>query len=94
MIRIGVRELRQNASRYLALVTAGHTVEVTEHGELIALLTPVESERTARADLVAAGRVIPAAAPTGAARWGRSVPVLSGDPTNAELLQREREERR
>jgi antitoxin (DNA-binding transcriptional repressor) of toxin-antitoxin stability system len=34
--RIGIRELRQNASRYLALVKAGQTVEVTERGELVA----------------------------------------------------------
>ncbi|MDT7703988.1 MAG: hypothetical protein QOJ30_6313, partial [Pseudonocardiales bacterium] len=34
--RIGVRELRQNASRYLALVKGGETVEVTERGELVA----------------------------------------------------------
>jgi len=37
MQRIGVRELRQNASRYLSLVKSGETVEVTEQGELIAL---------------------------------------------------------
>ncbi len=39
MQRIGVRELRQNASRYLALVKAGETVEVTGRGELVALAT-------------------------------------------------------
>lgn len=30
MERIGIRELRQNASRYLAKVKTGETVEVTE----------------------------------------------------------------
>jgi prevent-host-death family protein len=33
METIGVRELRQNASRYLRLVKAGERVAVTERGE-------------------------------------------------------------
>jgi prevent-host-death family protein len=40
METIGVRELRQNASRYLRLVKAGERVAVTERGELIAYLVP------------------------------------------------------
>jgi prevent-host-death family protein len=61
--RIGVRELRQNASRYLAMVKAGQTVEVTERGELVALLTPPSRSATAREKLIATGRLIPARAP-------------------------------
>lgn len=63
MQRIGVRELRQNASRYLDQVKAGETVEVTERGKLIALLVPPEPARTARDRLVASGRLLPAARP-------------------------------
>lgn len=40
MERIGVRELRQNASRYLDRVAAGETIEVTQRGELVACLVP------------------------------------------------------
>lgn len=40
MERIGVRELRQHATRYLSRVKAGETVEVTERGRLVALLVP------------------------------------------------------
>lgn len=61
MQRIGVRELRQNASRYLDRVKAGETVEVTERGVLIALLVPPEPARTARDRLVAGGKLLPAA---------------------------------
>ncbi len=93
MQRIGVRELRQNASRYLALVKAGETVEVTERGELVALLTPPEGARTARDRLVAAGRLIPALTPTGRVRSPRPVPIAAGEPSNSELLDAEREER-
>ena len=35
MERIGVRELRQHASRYLDRVKAGETVEVTERGDIM-----------------------------------------------------------
>jgi len=93
MTRIGVRELRQNASRYLALVKAGETVEVTERGALVALLVSPQRCRTARDRLVAAGRLIPAANPSGRLRSSRPVPVAIGEPTNQELLDAEREER-
>lgn len=93
MERVGVRELRQNASRYLALVKAGQTVEVTERGELVAVLAPPGSERSQRDRLVAAGRLIPAPSPTGRLRSARPVPVAAGEPSNQELLDAEREER-
>jgi prevent-host-death family protein len=91
--RIGVRELRQHASRYLAMVKAGQTVEVTERGELIAVLTPPPGPQSARDRLVAAGRLVPATSPTGRLRAPRPVPVGAGEPTNAELLDAERGER-
>lgn len=63
MERIGVRELRQHASRYLDRVKAGETVEVTERGILVALLVPPEPAVSARARLIAAGRLIPSSGP-------------------------------
>jgi len=91
--RIGVRELRQHASRYLDLVKAGETVEVTERGELVALLVPVQRGDSTRDRLVAAGKLIPASAPTGRLRSSRPVMLEAGEPTNEELLDAEREER-
>ena len=41
MTRIGIRELRQRASVYLRRVEAGETIEVTDRGRPIALLTPI-----------------------------------------------------
>lgn len=93
MERIGVRELRQNASRYLALVKAGETVEVTERGELVALLTPPGRARNTREHLVATGRLIPATSPSGRLRAPHPVAVAAGEPSNQELLDAEREER-
>ncbi|MGI8677129.1 MAG: type II toxin-antitoxin system Phd/YefM family antitoxin [Jatrophihabitans sp.] len=92
MKRIGVRELRQNASRYLAQVKAGHTVEVTERGTLVALLVPPDRGQSVRARLVAAGRLIPVSSPTGRLRSSRPVQVAVGEPTNQQLLDAEREE--
>ena len=93
MERIGVRELRQNASRYLALVKAGETVEVTERGELVALLAPPGGPRSNRDRLVAAGRLIPASSPTGRLRSPSPVAIKAGEPSNEELLEAERDDR-
>jgi prevent-host-death family protein len=59
MERIGVRELRQHASRYLARVATGETIEVTDRGRAVALLVPTHQDRWQ--NLVASGQVIPAA---------------------------------
>ncbi|MHB8295641.1 MAG: PIN domain-containing protein [Acidimicrobiales bacterium] len=66
MKRIGVRELRQNASQYLALVKAGQTVEVSERGTLVALLVPPQRSQSTRDRLIAAGRLHPSVEPDGA----------------------------
>jgi prevent-host-death family protein len=61
--RIGVRELRQHASRYLAKVKAGATVEITERGRLVATLTPPTPSSGERERLMAAGLLIAARRP-------------------------------
>lgn len=93
MERIGVRELRQHASRYLALVKAGATVEVTERGTLVALLVPPAASRTARDELIAAGRLVAATSPSGRIRSPFPVVTGAGEQTNRELLDAEREDR-
>jgi prevent-host-death family protein len=61
--RVGVRELRQNLSVYLRRVKAGETLEVTEHGQTVARLTPQPPENLSPLQrLIAEGR---ATAPTG-----------------------------
>jgi prevent-host-death family protein len=57
--RIGVRELRQHASRYLARVRQGETLEVTDRGRPVALLVPYSADPWT--DLVARGQVTPPA---------------------------------
>ncbi len=58
MDRIGVRELRQHASRYLERVAHGETLEVTDRGRPVARLVPVSAD--AWADMVSSGKVTPA----------------------------------
>ena len=58
--RIGIRELRQHASRYVAMAKAGRRVAVTDRGELVAYLVPAEEPGSVYERLVAAGRVRPA----------------------------------
>ena len=58
MERIGVRELRQHASRYLARVGRGETLEITDRGRPVARLVPVLTDTWAA--MVADGRVTPA----------------------------------
>lgn len=58
MERIGVRELRQHASRYLARVAGGETLEVTDRGRAVAHLVPIRTD--AWDDRVTSGRVSPA----------------------------------
>ncbi|HET7399068.1 MAG TPA: type II toxin-antitoxin system prevent-host-death family antitoxin [Intrasporangium sp.] len=58
MERIGVRELRQHASRYLERVRRGESLEVTDRGQPVARLVPVRTDLWAA--LVSSGRVRPA----------------------------------
>lgn len=49
MISVGVRELSHHTSRYLARVKAGQSLEITERGRVIAVITPaVAGERPRR----------------------------------------------
>jgi prevent-host-death family protein len=59
MVRIGVRELNQHTSRYLALVKGGETVEVTEHGVPVAMIVGVQAGVSALERLVARGEAQP-----------------------------------
>lgn len=59
--RVGVRELRQNLSVYLDRVKAGETLEVTEHGHVVARLGPNPAPIASALDrLIAQGTARPA----------------------------------
>ena len=61
MTRVGIRELRQRASELLRRVEQGETIEVTDRGRPVALLTPLP-KAGAFERMVATGEIEPATA--------------------------------
>ena len=58
MERIGVRELRQNASEWIRRAQAGERIEITKRGQLVAVIGPPPTGGTV-ARLREAGRLKP-----------------------------------
>jgi prevent-host-death family protein len=54
---IGIRELRQHASRYVAMAKQGRRIPVTDRGELVAYLVPAHEPSTTFERMVAGGQV-------------------------------------
>lgn len=88
MERIGVRELRQHASRHLARVAQGEVVEVTDRGRPVARLVPVQPDNWS--DLVATGRVTVASDQTDLADEAPRDYEVDASGALAELRARER----
>jgi prevent-host-death family protein len=91
--QIGIRELRQHASRYVAMAKAGLRVPVTDRGKLVAYLVPAEEPGSVFERLVAAGKV------TRATRKGISdllpiPPAEPGERSLSETLEEMRAEER
>ena len=91
MEAIGVRELRQHASRYLARVEAGEELAVTNNGRLVARLVPVRDAERSRAALIESGALIPARQPSNLLEVNAIAPA---DPqrTLSDVLNEMREE--
>lgn len=93
MERIGIRELKQNASTWVARAQSGETIEIANHGRLVARLVPVGDADTDREALIAAGRLAPAV------KRGRlfdTADLLEHDDTQpaiSEILQQQRDDR-
>lgn len=93
--RIGIRELRQNASVYIDMVwREGVTVEITNRGHLAARIVPAEEQEDPLAALVAAGAVEPLETEEERGDLLDIVPAplpLGAAPPSADII-REREE--
>jgi prevent-host-death family protein len=72
--KVGVRELRQNLSKYLDRVKAGDDLVVTERGRVVARLVPAGASADAYADL--------------ASRLGSTVPIEPIEKIAAHLSPR------
>ncbi|OHT95586.1 prevent-host-death family protein [Mycobacteroides chelonae] len=92
MQEIGVRELRQNASQYLARVEAGEELGVTNNGRLVARLVPVRAADRSREALIAAGVLVPASRPQNLLDIVPT-PTEPGQPSLSSILEEMRDER-
>ncbi len=90
VVRIGVKELRQNVSKYLDQVKRGETVEVTERGTLIAVITSPSKEVMEFEYMVARGQLI---APKAQFHIPQNRRTADSEVASAEVLSDLREER-
>ncbi len=88
MEQIGIRELRQNASVYLDRVKEGESIEITERGVPIAVISPVGSMSVIDR-MIAEGTITPGRGHL--AEWLRDNPP-SGPPGISAVLQQMRDE--
>ena len=65
MISRGIRDLKNNLSRYVRQIEAGERIAVTAHGRIVAELVPHGRVTGAKRydTLIAAGVIVPAATP-------------------------------
>jgi prevent-host-death family protein len=90
--QVGVRELRDRISGYLARVRAGETIEITDRGRPVAMLVPPPPDRAAMSELIATGRLTMPERPW---RPGRTkVKVPPGTAAPSEVLEELRADER
>ncbi len=82
MERVGIRELRQNATAVLRRVAAGEVVEVTDRGRAVARIVPMH-EASRLAQLLAEGR---ASGATGDLLDIKPMAQIAGKPVLSKIL--------
>lgn len=96
MDSIGVRELRQNASKYLDRVKRGESIQVTDRGVPVAMLSPMPSQKKSRfEELVEQGVIVPGKGDL-AEILGTPRPPMDPDyhgPSSEQILDELREDR-
>jgi prevent-host-death family protein len=90
MTRVGVRELRQRASELLRRVAEGESIEITDRGRPVAMLTPLPEDPLAR--LKASGELTESDRELGDLPEPLPLPAGSESPSSvlARLRQHER----
>ena len=88
----GVRDLKNNLSRYVRRVEAGERIAVTAHGRVVAELGPVSTTARRHYDELVAGGVVRLAAEPGDPTDGwPEIRLVAG--TAAALIDADRDER-
>jgi prevent-host-death family protein len=89
MEQIGIRELRQHASVWVAKVKAGATIQIAERGRPVARLVPISADEREREVLIGEGQLLPAPNPRTVLR----VEDLIQGPALSPILEEQRGER-
>ena len=89
--QVGVRDLREQLSKYLDRARHGETIEVTDRGTPIAVLMPLPEERRKLAELIESGVLRPAKKQWSPHEW-RPLPPAPGVPPPSEILDAQRED--
>jgi prevent-host-death family protein len=87
--KIGIRELRQRASEWVAKAKTGKVIVITDRGQPVARLMPLTRNENVRYQLIDDGQLIPAAAP----RAHLSTDDLISGPPLTPILDELRSER-
>lgn len=90
MARVGIRELRQNATAVLRRVAAGEVIEVTDRGRAVARIVPMH-EASRLEQLVTEGR---ASATSGDLLAVKPISRIAGKPVLSKVLAEMRSDER
>jgi len=88
--QVGVRELRQNLSVYLARIAHGETLEVTDRGQPVAILAPLPKRASVLERLKRDGLLTPAKGDLLALKR----PPMAVSRRGSRALEAQREDRR
>jgi prevent-host-death family protein len=88
--QIGIRELRQDASRVITLVENGASITITRHGKPVAVINP--SKKSKLDILIERGAITPAAKKIDLRTWKPKAGVAPQELIDS--IRREREEDR
>jgi prevent-host-death family protein len=88
--RIGIRELRQDASRVIALVESGASITITKHGKPVAVINPPKKSKLDI--LIERGAITPATKTLDLRTWRPKAGVAPQELMDA--IRRERDEKR
>lgn len=91
MRRIGIRELRQNASEYVRAAESGEVIEVTDRGRPVARLAPLPAKASILERLIAEGKATPGEGDL--LDLGPALPRRPGERPLSEVLEGQREDR-
>ena len=92
VVKVGVRELRENLKAWLDRVKSGDELVVTERGRPVARITAVE-RRSRLEELIAEGRVTPPRAPKTPVDRSRLVRMPPGTTLSDVVIEERRRSR-